>query len=97
MTTAIGFAPYDTRTMFNSTIYNILNGDSNNACYIEFIELCIFYQKTNEHNTGVLKQLSDAVCSKYNFVEEVNNALKELNWDNEDECLYRFMTSFINL
>lgn len=97
MTTAIEFASYDTRTMFDATVYNILNGDSNSMCYVEFIELCIFYQKMNEHNTCVLKQLSDAVCCKYDFVEEVHKALNGLKWDNEDECLYRFMTSFINL
>jgi hypothetical protein len=88
---------FDPRTMFNGTVYRILNGEVENKCFIEFIELCIFYQKMNERNTNVLKQLSDAVCAKYDYVEQVNNALNSLGWDEEDECLYRFMTSFTNL
>ena len=88
---------FDTRAMFNGTVYRILSGEVENKCFIEFIELCIFYQKMNEHNTDVLKQLSNAVCSKYDYAEEVNNAVNSLEWDAEDECLYRFMTSFTNL
>lgn len=97
MTTTTENSGFDTGTMFNRTVYSILNGEIQNKCYVEFIELCIFYQKMNERNTNVLKQLSDAVCSKYDYVEEVNNILNELEWDREDECLYRFMTSFTNL
>ena len=88
---------FDTISTFNSTVFGILNGEVHNACYIEFIELCVFYQKMNDHNTSVLKCLSDAICAKYDFVEEVNSALNGLSWDKEDECLYRFMTSFTNL
>jgi hypothetical protein len=92
----------DTRNQFNGTIFNILNNSVDNSvrdkcCYIEFIELCIFYQKMNEHNTNALKQLSDAVCSKYKSIDEVNGTINQLLWDGEDECLYQFMTCFVNL
>lgn len=97
MTINSEMTPYDTKKMFNATVYGILNGDIENLCYLEFIELCIFYKKMNEHNTNVLKRLSDVVCSKFDFLEEVNTALNGLEWDREDECLYRFMTSFTNL
>jgi hypothetical protein len=97
MTTSTEPTAFDTRTMFNKTICNILNGEVNNLCYIEFIELCIFYQKMNAHNTNILKMLSDVVCAKHHFAGDLNNTLNGLEWDSEDECFYRFMTSFTNL
>ena len=86
-----------TSSTFNAIVFRILNGIVSKLHYIEFIELCIFYQKMNEHNTDVLKRLSDAVCRDYGTSEEVNETLNGLARDREDEGLYRFMISFSNL
>ena len=87
------------RETFNETVFKILNGDLQDKCYMGFIELCVFYQKMNEHNTTVLKRLSNAVADspKYDYVEEVNETLNGLLWDRADEQLSGFMTTFANL
>jgi hypothetical protein len=53
----------------------------------------------NDHNTTVLKRLSIAVADspKYDYVEEVNEALNGLTWDRADGRLGEFMATFVNL
>jgi hypothetical protein len=93
---------FDAKNRFNETIFNILHNGSTNSVHdkcrhVEFIELCIFYQKMNDHNTNALKQLSVAVCSKYDSDEDVNGTINKLWWDGDDECLGEFMNCFVNL
>lgn len=87
----------NTANMFNEKVRGILKGRaSNTQCYIEFIELCAFYQKMNEHNIATLKQLSSAICEGC-ADESINSAINNLTWDWEDAGIYRFMISFTNL
>ncbi len=85
-------------TMFNARLYDILYGASGEPFHIEFVNLCAFYSKVNETNVGVLKNLSD--CMKTPTTGDAyatNTKINSFNWDKEDDMLYRFMTSFVNL
>lgn len=83
--------------MFNARLHDVLRGVSAARFHIEFVNLCAFYSKVNETNVGVLRNLSARMQMPLDDAYAVNTIINSLNWDKEDETLYRFMTSFTNL
>lgn len=84
-------------TMFNARLYDVLRGTSASRFHIEFVNLCAFYSKVNETNVGVLNALTARMQTPVEDAYTVNTIINSLNWDKEDDTLYRFMTSFTNL
>ena len=84
-------------TMFNARLYDILRGSSASRFHTEFVNLCAFYSKVNETNVGVLNNLSVRMKTPIDDAYTINTIINSLNWDKEDDTLYRFMTSFTNL
>jgi hypothetical protein len=83
--------------MFNARLHDILRGSSAAGFHVEFVNLCAFFSKVNETNVGVLRNLSVRMQTPIDDAYTVNTIINSLNWDREDETLYRFMTSFTNL
>ena len=83
--------------MFNVRLYDLLRGNSVSRFHIEFVNLCAFYSKVNETNVGVLNVLSARMQTPLDDAYTVNTVINSLNWDKEDNTLYRFMISFTNL
>lgn len=88
--------------LFNTKVTDILTNPFRNKYYVEFANLCIFYQKMNVHNTSVLQTLANMLNIHMKMTvpvteSEAKNAIDTLDWNFEDAELYRFMTSFINL
>jgi hypothetical protein len=84
-------------TMFNARLYDILRGTFAARFHIEFVNLCAFYSKVNETNVGVLNALSVRMQTPLDNAYAANTIINSLNWDKEDDALYRFMISFTNL
>jgi len=96
-TNAVSVPDLTALTMFNARLYDILRGTSVARFHIEFVNLCAFYYKVNETNVGVLNVLSSRMQTPLDDAYAVNTIINSLNWDKEDDTLYRFMTSFTNL
>ena len=80
------------KEIFNKKIKEILTEPAINTYYTEFMTLCVFYKKVNDSNCKNIEILCKLLSDN-----DLTADIESINWDETDNQLSCFMSSFTNL